>query len=91
MTQLPQPGYIVTASVIQIKGHCNAGLNVGDTFPLACRTTGAMCGFFYSAIFADLQTFEFGGKLPWWDNDVIEVVCPDSDNQVVLRLERKQV
>lgn len=48
-----------------------------------------MRGFFYPAIFADLQTFEFGGMLPWWNEDVIEVVCPDSDNQVVLRLERK--
>jgi len=49
-----------------------------------------MCGFFYSAIFAALQTFGFGGKLPWWDGDVIEVVSPDSDNQDVLRLEQWQ-
>ena len=89
MTPLPQPRYKVTATVSQVKGHCNAGLKVGQTFPLACRSTGSMCGFFYSAIFADLQTFEYGGKLPWWNDDVIEVVCPDSDNQVVLRLERK--
>jgi len=90
MTQLPQPGYKVTATVTEIKGKCNAGMKVGDTFPLCCRNSGNICGFFYYAIFADLQTFEFGGKLPWWEDDVIELGCPDFDNQVVLRLEREQ-
>jgi uncharacterized repeat protein (TIGR04076 family) len=89
MTTLPQPAYQVTATVTEIKGQCNAGLEVGDTFPLGSRSTVNMCGFFYSVMFVDLQTFEFGGKLPWWYSDMIEVSCPDSDNLVILQLQRK--
>ena len=49
-----------------------------------------MCGFFYHSIFGDLEAFQFGGSLPWWDGDKIEVQCPDVANMVTLELERKK-
>jgi hypothetical protein len=34
------------------------------------------------------MTFQFGGNLPWWEGDSIEVQCPDSYNLVTMRLVR---
>jgi len=36
----------------------------------------------------DLSTFQFGGSIPWWEGDTIEMACPDTYNLLILRLER---
>jgi uncharacterized repeat protein (TIGR04076 family) len=81
-------GYRVTATVTDAKGTCSAGHYKGETFELSCRDPAGLCGYFYHSIFADLQTFQFGGNLPWWKGDTIEVQCPDTTNLVTLRLTR---
>jgi len=88
MAQDPGIGYKITATVIEARGSCNAGHKAGDTFELSCHNPAGLCGFFYHSIFADLETFQFGGNLPWWDGDRIEVQCPDVANMVTLELER---
>jgi hypothetical protein len=39
--------------------------------------------------YASLQCFQFGGAMPWWQGDAIELSCPDNDNLVTIRLERR--
>jgi len=90
MAKDPGMGYSVTATIIEAKGTCQAGHKLGDTFPISCQDTNGLCGFFLNSIFADLQTFQVGGKMPWWKGDVIEVGCPDLKNQVILQLERTE-
>ena len=90
MAQDPKIGYRITATVIETKGTCNAGHRSGDSFEISCFKAAGLCGFFYHSIFPDLQTFQFGGSLPWWDGDVIELQCPDVANMVNLELERKK-
>lgn len=86
----PGIGHKVVATVIESKGHCSAGHKEGDTFEISCHNPAGLCGFFYHDIFPALQAFQFGGKLPWWDGDVINVQCPDPKNLVTLKLERSQ-
>jgi len=88
MAKDPGLGYRVVARVTGVKGTCNAGHAVGETFELSCHDPGGLCGFFYHDLFPSLSTFQFGGSLPWWEGDRIEVQCPDSANLVSLRLER---
>jgi uncharacterized repeat protein (TIGR04076 family) len=88
MTQDPGFGYKVVANVSGVKGHCNAGHHVDESFEISCYQSNGLCGFFYHNIFADLQTFQFGGKMPWWEGDCIELQCPDSYNLVTIKLER---
>ncbi len=90
MAQDPGMGYKVTATVVEAKGSCSAGHRAGDTFEISCHDPGGLCGFFYHNIFPDLQTFQFGGALPWWEGDVIRVQCPDTANLVTLELERRK-
>jgi uncharacterized repeat protein (TIGR04076 family) len=80
--------YKVTATILDVKRECSAGHKVGDTFEISCLNCGGLCGFFYHTIFPDLQTFQYGGNMPWWKGDAIEVQCTDSYNQVTMRLER---
>ncbi len=88
MAKDPGVGYRIVATVTAVRGHCSAGLQVGDTFEISCHDPNGLCGFFYHDIFPDLQTFQFGGSLPWWQGDTFEAECPDSQNLVTLRLER---
>ncbi len=90
MAKDPGVGYRVVATVVAAKGHCGAGHQPGDHFEISCHNPAGLCGFFYHDLFADLQTFQFGGRMPWWQGDAFEASCPDPANQVTLRLERTQ-
>ena len=85
----PGIGYKVTATVVESRGTCSAGHKAGDTFEISCHNPGGLCGFFYHFIFPDLQTFQFGGNLPWWDGDTIRVQRADTSNLVTLELHRE--
>lgn len=88
MAQDPGSGYRVQATVTAVKGHCSAGHQAGESFKISCHDAGGLCGWFYHDLFPSLCTFQFGGKLPWWQGDVIEVRCPDPLNLVTMKLER---
>lgn len=84
----PKIGNKVIATVVESKGHCSAGHQVGDTFELSCHNPAGLCGYFYHDIFPSLSTFQFGGSMPWWQGDTIQLSCPDHQNLVTLKLER---
>ena len=86
----PGIGQKVVATVISAKGTCSAGHQEGDTFEISCHNPGGLCGFFYHDIFPMLSTFQFGGNLPWWSGDKIQVECPDKHDLVILKLERSE-
>jgi uncharacterized repeat protein (TIGR04076 family) len=88
MAEDPGYGYKIEATIIGSEGTCGAGHNVGDTFEISCHNTGGLCGWFYHDIFPNLETFQFGGSLPWWEGDTIEVRCPDPYNLVTMKLTR---
>lgn len=84
----PKIGHKVVATIVESKGHCSAGHQAGDTFELSCHNPAGLCGYFYHDIFPGLSTFQFGGSMPWWQGDTIQLSCPDSQNLVTLKLER---
>lgn len=88
MAKDPKTGFKVIATVEGVKGACAAEHRVGDEFEISCYNPGQLCGWFYHLIFPDLCTFQYGGKLPWWESDSIQVQCPDAWNAVTLRLQR---
>jgi hypothetical protein len=57
MVNDPGVGYRVVMKITGVKGTCSAGLS----------------GFFYHDIFPSLSTFQFGGSLPWWGGDAINL------------------
>ena len=83
-------GNKVTGTVKSVKGYCHAGHKAGDKIELDCHNAGGLCGFFYHDIFPNLSTFQFGGNLPWWEGDTIQLQCPDSYNLVTMQLERSK-
>ncbi|RLG29904.1 hypothetical protein DRN98_07900 [Methanosarcinales archaeon] len=89
MAEDPGIGKRVVATITSVKDECSAGHQVGDTLEISCHNPGGLCGFFYHDIFPSLSTFQFGGDLPWWEGDTIELQCPDN-NIVTLKLERSE-
>ncbi len=77
------------AEVVSVKGECGAGHSPGQTLKLSCWETGGLCGFFYHDAFPSLHTLQFGGRIPWQGEGELTLVCPDSQNQVVLRVRRR--
>lgn len=88
MARDPQLGSKITATILSVKGKCNAGHIAGDTFDVCCHDPGGLCGFLFHDIFPNLQTFQFGGHMPWWEGDAVVLQCPDSHNCVTLKLVR---
>jgi uncharacterized repeat protein (TIGR04076 family) len=88
MAKDPGIGYRVVATVLSVKGECSAGHKAGEIIEISCHEPAGLCGYFYHDIFPSLSTFQFGGSMPWWQGDTIELTCPDSDNLVRLRLTR---
>jgi uncharacterized repeat protein (TIGR04076 family) len=88
MAKDPGIGYKISATVLSVKGECSAGHKAGETFEISCHDPAGLCGYFYHDIFPSLSTFQFGGNMPWWQGDIIELGCPDNDNLVRLRLQR---
>lgn len=86
----PGLGYKITATIADVKGKCTAGHKVGDSFEISCHNPAGLCGFFYHRIFPNLQTFQFGGDVPWWQGDTIQLQCPDSRNLVTIMLEQSR-
>jgi uncharacterized repeat protein (TIGR04076 family) len=79
-----------TATVTAAKGTCHAHHTPGQKFELNCYDPGGLCGFFYHDIFPYLSVMQFGGKYPWWEQETIDVECPDRYNTVSLKIERKE-
>jgi uncharacterized repeat protein (TIGR04076 family) len=88
MAKDPGVGQKVMATITGVKGECGAGHQEGDTFEISCYNPGGLCGFFYHDIFPNLSTFQFGGNLPWWRGNTIELRCPDPVNLVTIKFER---
>ena len=88
MAKDPMLGYKIVATVTRVKGKCNADHRVGESFEISIHNPGNLCGSFYHNIFPALQTFQFGGNMPWWQGDTIQLQCPDSHNLVSIKLER---
>ncbi len=88
MAEDPGMGKKVEATVVSVKGECSAGHKTGDSFEISCHNAGGLCGYFYHDIFPSLSTFQFGGSMPWWKGDTIELRCADPHNLVTLELTR---
>lgn len=86
----PKLGNKLVATVVGLKGQCNAGHKVGDTFELSCWNTGGLCGWFYHDIFPHLSALQFGGNFPWWEGDAIELECPDRFNLLSIKVARSK-
>ena len=80
----------MTATVIDIKGHCNAGHKVGEKIELSGHNTGGLCGFFYHDAFPYIIMLQFGGgfSVSWGGPDVVELECMDRTNAVKMELRR---
>jgi uncharacterized repeat protein (TIGR04076 family) len=90
MAKDPKIGFKIVGTIVNVKGECSAGHQIGATFEISCHNPGGLCGFFYHDLFPTLSTFQFGGSMPWWKGDEIEVQCPDYHNAVTMRLKRSR-
>lgn len=90
MEEKARIGYRVVGTILNVKGHCNAGHKAGDTIELSGHNSSGLCGFFYHDIFPYIIMLQFGGGFPveWGDPDVLVLDCMDRLNAVKIELRR---
>lgn len=82
-------GFKLVGRISMIKGTCSAGHKVGDEFDLSGHLAPPLCATFYHDIWPWVQTFKYGGELPYLkDKDFLVLQCPDWQNAVRIELRR---
>jgi len=81
----------VRVEVVQIKGHCSAGITVGDGFTVLDGTVisdvkGALCLYALNAISSYLAGKAFSQPGSGWVENVERLQCPDVANAVIFRI-----
>lgn len=89
MAKDPGFGNKIKVVVVGLKGECNAGHKVGDSFNVSCYDSSGMCGFLYNTIFPVLNVMQFGGAYPW-GGDELQYNCPDGYNMLTVKLTREK-
>ena len=86
--------YSIEIEVINKRGTCNAGHEVGDTFLITGDTDRFSCqGICIHALYSMFPKFiamRYGAHFPWAndDPDIALHACPDAANPVVFQLRR---
>ncbi|HIE05494.1 MAG TPA: TIGR04076 family protein [bacterium (Candidatus Stahlbacteria)] len=78
----------VIITVAEQKGTCEAGHRTGQKFIYEGRLPD-ICPAAFHSLYPYLRVLQFGGNLPWEEEGQALIACPDPENPVVFRLERK--
>ncbi len=74
----------VRVEVESIRGVCTAGFQVGDHWILQKFTPPMeFCGMAFLTLYPSVRSLVFGGTIPFADNNVLRVACPDAKNCTV--------
>jgi uncharacterized repeat protein (TIGR04076 family) len=78
----------VTVVKILEKGVCPFGFKKGDTFSFDEKTPGGICNWAYLVILPFATALRFGGNIPWEEQGICRVCCPDPNNPVIFEIRR---
>lgn len=83
-------GYTIVARVIEQKGHCAAGHQVGDKVVFDGQTVaGKVCIHALYSFLPKVFAMRYDARFPWLeDQDVATHACPDAWNPVVFEIRR---
>jgi hypothetical protein len=84
MAKDPGIGKKVTAKIISVNRKCTLVIRGVIHLRSVVITMVGCVDFCYRDIFPSLSTFQFGGNLPWWEGNTIQLQCPDSYNLATL-------
>ena len=81
----------IIGTITAMKGTCDFGHKVGDSFVLSGYSPGGLCGYFYHDLYPYILMLEFGGKFPpAWSGETMVFDCMDVDNAVTIELRREK-
>ncbi len=72
----------VRIKVIEVRGDCSAGHEVGQQWFLEDETVGGICFSGFCSLLPWIHMLRFGAETPW----PVEVGCPDHENCVVFSI-----
>lgn len=92
-------GHKIVGEIIETKGECKWGHEVGDKFRLSLHGSSGLCSQLYNLAYPYICALQFGAKFPAWMNadeqtkfgeasDYMVFKCPDKRNRVTLAIRR---
>ena len=79
----------ITVTEVRGKGKCSMGLKKGDSW-IFKENQVPFCVWAFNSMFPFISAMKYGAKFPWEPKkNVAYVSCPDPDNTVVFKIERK--
>lgn len=75
------------------KGYCAANHNIGDSWEIKDNVyvPHGLCMHAFYVLYPWIQVLRMEGKIPWAQNNEIEVPCIDAENLVVFSLKGVKV
>jgi len=85
------PGYRVTVTCREVKGHCAAGQEVGQSVTLdGMDISGQICIHSLASMMSKVFAMQQGVTFSWLkDPDVATHACPDAYNPVIYEIRRE--
>lgn len=82
----------ITVTCKEIKGHCGAGMKLGDTATFdGMNISGRVCIHALASMMAKVFAMHQGVNFPWLENpDVSTHACPDAGNPVIFEVRRER-
>lgn len=65
----PGKGNRIIGTIIEIKGECSVGHELGDRFKLSCHSSEGLCGFFTTSFSRGSPLCSLGGDIPGGTRD----------------------
>ncbi|MCK4300478.1 MAG: TIGR04076 family protein [Planctomycetes bacterium] len=87
------PGYKVTVTCKEVKGHCAAGQEVGDTATFeGINVQGRICIHSLASMMSKVFAMQQGVNFSWLeDPNLATHACPDAYNPVVYEIRREEI
>ncbi len=87
------PGYKVTVTCKEVKGHCAAGQEVGDTATFeGMNVQGRICIHSLVSMMSKVFAMQQGVNFSWLeDPNLATHACPDAYNPVVYEIRREEI
>ncbi len=81
--------YPVKITIIDKKGSCDLGHEVGESWIVDLKTPPGICCEAFHTLWSTITVFRVGGSHPWDEQPgVATIACPDHKNTIIFEVRR---
>ena len=79
----------ISLEIVSQKGRCAFGHEVGQEFDVSGTTPNGLCASAYHSAYPSIFALMYGAQLPWEEEGIAHIACPDAENPVIMEIRRE--